>query len=130
MRGLTTTQIVLIEPDYIRVKEDPQDFPETYFLLEIPCLLNSRISFTLFRMNVPHCMLHLIHANTVVESDQNIVPDLFRVKNLITEIVSLTVIVAAINSKRGIVALSGALALKSITFTAFSYSILAKTAAA
>jgi len=107
MRGLTTTQIVLAERDL-----QPRDgrsagfkSPGTYF--HSSCLLNSRISFILFQTNVPHYMSRLIHANTVVESDQNVVLELFRVRDLITEVVSLTAIVAAINSRRGIVAFSG-----------------------
>jgi len=68
----------------------------------------------------------------VVESDQNVVFKIFRVKNLTTEAVSLTAIVAAINSKRGVVAFFSAirdLALNSLTFTPFSCSIRAKIAA-
>lgn len=80
-----------------------------------------------------HYVSRLIQAMTVVESDQNVVGEIFCVKDDVTAAVSLVAIEAAINSRRGIVAFSGAmrdLALNRLIFISFSFSVLAKTAAA
>lgn len=115
----------------------PRDGRSAGFKAPGTCLhshsLNDRISFILFETKVLYGALRLIHAKTVVESDHNVIFKILRVKDLATEAVSLTAIVAAINSNRGIVALSGAVldfALISLTLTPLSCSIYAKTAAA